>query len=151
MDGELTVAGYNESIGLDTNGEGFSIGIFFSGCNKTPKCEKCHNPSLWVEDPSLKCHISDIIRDLKTHGELFTHVVLMGGEPLDQHHGNLLHLIRHLQNEGYIVWMYTGWERDEIPPTFLISLDVIIAGPFKPHLRTNSFPPSSNQVIVRRE
>lgn len=148
---DLLVAGFNESIGADTNGEGFSIGIFFSGCSRSPKCKQCHNPSLWKKNPHLSCPTSDIIKKVRSHGYLFTHVVLLGGEPLDQHHGELYTLISELHKAGYIVWMYTGLEESEIPPTFLATVDVIVTGPFIPELQTNGFPASANQKVIRRE
>jgi len=145
----LAVAGYNESVGLDTNGEGLSIGVFFSGCSKEPKCDKCHNPSLWNLDESTRKPISMIIDQIKDMGSLFTHVVLLGGEPLDQPLDSLKILVTTLKQEGYRVWMYTGKQIEDVPVTLKSCIDVIVAGPYIPILNTGGFPGSSNQIVYK--
>jgi len=76
----------DESMGTDTNGEGVSLNVFFAGCSKQPKCPKCHNPELWERDDVDEVDIKHLYTDIEnTEAEGFiTHIVFVGGEPLDQ-------------------------------------------------------------------
>ncbi len=141
-----------DSVGVDTNGEGISRNYFFAGCSFEPKCKNCHNPGLWkakVEDIVL---INVLIADIQKTAKncLATHVVFVGGEPLDQPEV-LLQLAIKAQEVGLTTWLYTGYEYDDVPIEIKDTMDVVVAGPYKESLKTNGFPGSSNQKIVRRK
>ena len=129
--------------GLDVSfidGKGIAFVVYFQGCSL--RCRGCHNPSLQDPDGGFVASIHSIMNAFDA--KLCDSVVFMGGEPLEQE-AALLELASQFAVEK---WLYTGYTdiSDEVRGTF----DVIVAGPYVQSLATDSFPASSNQVVIRR-
>ncbi|QGG47674.1 4Fe-4S single cluster domain-containing protein [Heliorestis convoluta] len=130
-----------------TDAVGIAFTVFFQGCSI--RCLGCHNPELQSFDGGQAVAISDIVARIKKHRKFYDALVFVGGEPLDQKSA-LQQLLNEGKNLGLATWLYTGYEIDEVPSEFLALCDVIVAGPYKEELKTNSFPASSNQVVMDR-
>ena len=140
-----------DSVGVDTNGEGVSRNYFFAGCSAEPKCEMCHNPGLWESVPSDIMNIDAVLDDIRKTGNngLTTHIVFMGGEPLDQP-DELWVMAKEATENGLTTWLYTGHAYNDVPDDIQIRMNVIVAGKYDDALSTGGVPASSNQEVVRR-
>jgi anaerobic ribonucleoside-triphosphate reductase activating protein len=142
----------DESMGTDTNGEGISLNIFFAGCRKQPKCRNCHNPDLWVQKEEDVMTLEHLCRGLLTecvNNGLITHIVFVGGEPLDQPKA-LFHAANYAKSLGLTTWLYTGYPYNYVPTNIKGVMDVVVAGEYIDELKTGGFPGSSNQKVIRR-
>jgi anaerobic ribonucleoside-triphosphate reductase activating protein len=123
--------------------------IWFAGCSM--KCDGCYNPSLWDTNRYSNNKPSTIVmaisRDCVPRG--IDTVVLLGGEPLELDHGELLVLCKRLYADGYKIWLYTGWNWDDIPTDLLKYLYTIKYGKYDKALAVRGFPASSNQGVKR--
>ena len=148
---DINVRDIKTSTGLDTNGEGIAVSIFFSGCSAEPKCEKCHNPELWESIKSDEIDTLPIHRYMEyiTSDDFISHVVFLGGEPLDQPEP-LLELATKAKDIGLTTWLYTGHEYSNVQKDIQELMDVIVAGKYDDSLATGGFPGSSNQEVVRK-
>lgn len=131
------------------NDDTASMTVWFAGCSF--RCENCHNPQLWEKtwytsmEPKLVC---DIIR--KSCAELGTkYVVLLGGEPLQQDRKELLWLCTALKQAGLKIWLYTGYDIDQVPHDIKKTLYTIKCGRYIEDLKQDGFPASSNQKVYR--
>jgi anaerobic ribonucleoside-triphosphate reductase activating protein len=142
----------DESMGTDTDGEGISLNIFFAGCSKQPKCPKCHNPELWQTTTNDEVHISWLYKKLEEAAAngLITHVVFVGGEPLDQPIAVYLAALK-AKELGLTTWLYTWHTYNNIPTNIKDVVNVVVAGDYRDELKTGGFPGSSNQTVTRRK
>ena len=109
----LRVGGFDY---LDMNStDSIAIAVYFCGC--THNCTGCHNKQLqdftggdaWY---SLKL-AEHLIEQYRKGG--YDYVVLLGGEPLQQNRRGLRTLLQYLNDNEINVYMYTGYEYDEVP------------------------------------
>ncbi len=120
------------------NGPGIRITVFFSGCRpnkcKAGNCPGCHNPEAqkftvgeeYTEE--TKNYILDLCRNPYIAG-----LTLCGGEPYDQDENQLIELLKafHEQNPAKNIWVYTGYEFEQIKNRDLTKyIDVAVVGPF---------------------
>lgn len=126
-----------------------SVTIWFSGCNF--QCKGCHNPRLQDAGEGdeftlggLFAIVTSCLMKCKSK-----YVVLLGGEPLHQDQQELLLLCRLLDEAGYKVWLYTGYNLDEVPQAIIQHLYTIKCGQYIESLRQDGFPASSNQKVYR--
>lgn len=140
-----------DSVGVDTNGEGVSRNYFFAGCSTEPKCDNCHNPGLWESVPGDTMLMDVVLYDIGriARNGLTTHLVFLGGEPLDQK-DMVFEMIRTAKMYGMTTWLYTGIAYNNIPKEIQDTVDVIVSGKYDDTLATGGFPASSNQEVVRR-
>lgn len=127
-----------------------SFTLWFSGCSMN--CPNCHNPELQNKDRGEEYNVKTILFAICnecTKQNLDT-VVLLGGEPLEQEFEDLSMLLNKLRIYGYKVWLYTGWEFENIPESIKDSLHTIKCGPYIDELRCDGFPASTNQRIFRK-
>lgn len=127
-----------------------SFTIWFSGCHF--KCKGCQNPELidgtLGEDFSVRDVIS-IIRMETTKLDI-DDIVLLGGEPLDQNNDDMYNLISTLHSSGKKVWLYTGYEFEDISDYFKKYLYTIKCGRYIEDMRDDSrFPITINQRVFR--
>lgn len=128
--------------------DGLSFVVYFQGCSRG--CPGCHNPELQSSTGGEDVSVYELLEQIKENIEWYRAVVLQGGEPLEQHPVYLAVLIKEIQKLGLKVWLYTGYEYEEIPEWYRSHVDVIKSGAYVEELRTGSFPASSNQKIYRR-
>lgn len=124
--------------------------IWFSGCMMG--CDGCHNPELQNHNVGVKHpwhSVYGCVSWIYQRAEVTT-VVMTGGDPLDQDQEELEVLCRELYNSKYKIWIYTGREFDEVPQYMKDYAHTIKCGPYIQSLRTDGFPASSNQYIMRK-
>jgi anaerobic ribonucleoside-triphosphate reductase activating protein len=127
------------------NGEGARYVVFVQGCKH--HCEGCHNPETWDFNGGAEIDPKEIAEDFKKR-RLLDGITLSGGDPFFQQE-ECVKLIRLL--EPVNVWIYTGFEYEEIQNTTLAKMaDVIVAGRFiKELVCDGKMYGSSNQKIIR--
>lgn len=126
--------------GTDTSfidGEGIAFVVYFQGCFHD--CEGCHNPDLQPLNGGYEANVPII-------DSLYDSVVLTGGEPLLQPAA----VLAIAESTDLPVWLYTGFEYEDIPPVIRSKVDVIVCGKYEHAERTGSFPASGNQRVFRR-
>lgn len=145
---------YSDLIFLDTaNGPGFRTSLFVSGC--TLRCEGCFNQAAQnfrngqvytqeVEDKIIRSLMKKHVRGLS----------LLGGDPLEpKNFETVLQLCRNVKImlPEKDIWLWTGRTYEEIQPTILETVDIIIEGRFVLSLKDESllYRGSSNQKILR--
>ena len=129
------------------NGEGARYVIFLQGCKH--HCKGCHNPETWNFDGGTEIGAKEIAEDFRKR-KLLDGITLSGGDPFFQQKAcvELIDLL-----DGVNVWIYTGFEYDEISETELAKkADVLVVGKFVEELKCDGqYFGSSNQKIIRRE
>ena len=124
--------------------------IWFSGCHF--RCKGCYNERLWYSDFGAKFTVDDaliiILNQCESQG--LHHVVLLGGEPLDQDFVGICELLDRLYSYGIRIWLYTGYEFNEIPPPILQTLYTVKCGVYKEDLKCDGIPSSTNQKFYRK-
>lgn len=129
------------------NGDGARYVVFVQGCSH--HCPGCHNPETWDFDGGTEMTVEDIATDYRKH-RLLDGITLSGGDPFFQQKAcvELLKLL-----PGVNVWVYTGFEYDEIKNTELAKMaDVLVTGRFVQELACDGkMYGSSNQKIIRRK
>lgn len=142
--------------------DGVSYEISVTGCHF--HCHNCQNPEL--QNFSLGKLIDDnltnyIIKDIHKYydSDKIDNIDLIGGEPLDQDHDELVKFLSVLRSEfpKLGIWIYTGHEIDEVKTDILQLCDYIKCGQYVEELRSNNgfkseYGPvliTSNQYIVK--
>jgi anaerobic ribonucleoside-triphosphate reductase activating protein len=135
-----------------------SFEIYLAGCSGSPKCQGCHNPVLWdftIGSPwhtfvdSIAAKLSDV--------PLIEHVWILGGEPLDNDHQELLELIAGLNAISSLPkWLFTRYELSEVPEAIRDQFDYIKCGRYEPSLKVEGYSQygvtlaTSNQRIYKK-
>ena len=128
------------------NGDGARYVVFAQGCRHN--CDGCQNPETWSFNGGVEVEVKSIADDFKTR-KLLDGITLSGGDPFFQQNAciDLLKLL-----PGVNVWIYTGFEYDEIVDTELAQMaDVLVTGKFIKELACEGkMYGSTNQKIIRR-
>ena len=129
------------------NGDGIRYVVFVQGC--AHHCKGCQNPETWDFEGGKEVEPELIAADFKRRKHL-DGITLSGGDPFYQQEA-CLELLRLLP--GVNVWIYTGFEYDEIKDTELAkAADVLVTGEYIEALRCEGqMFGSSNQKIHRKE
>lgn len=129
------------------NGEGARYVVFAQGCRH--HCDGCQNPETWDFDGGFEISVEEIVSQFKKR-RLLDGITLSGGDPFFQQE-ECVKLIKLL--EPVNVWIYTGFEYEEIKDTELAKLaDVIVTGRFIKELACEGkMYGSENQKIIRRQ
>ena len=127
------------------NGDGVRYVIFVQGCKH--HCKGCQNQWSWDMDGGTDIPVEMIAEDVRKH-RMIDGITLSGGDPFYQQ-DECVELIKLLPE--YNVWIYTGFDYEEIAGTELAKMaDVIVDGPFIEELRCEGkMYGSSNQRIIR--
>lgn len=129
------------------NGDGARYVVFTQGC--THRCPGCHNPETWKLNGGTEITVEEIAADFRKH-RLLDGITLSGGDPFLQQN-ECVKLLKLLPDVN--VWIYTGYEYEEICDTPLAKLaDVLVTGPFIEELKCDGkMYGSSNQRIIRNK
>jgi anaerobic ribonucleoside-triphosphate reductase activating protein len=132
------------------NGEGMRSVLFLTGCSHN--CPGCHNKELNKMPGSMytieqaKAYIDRNTFDKK--------VTFSGGDPMMQSK-SLVDLCELLHDDGYNIWVYTGYTYEEVTANYdmsmvLLYIDVLVDGKFDIELHDSNlkFRGSSNQRII---
>ena len=127
------------------NGDGVRYVIFVQGCKH--HCKGCQNQWSWDMDGGEDIPVEMIAEDVRKH-RMVDGITLSGGDPFYQQ-DECVKLLKLLPE--YNVWIYTGFDYEEIADTELAKMaDVIVDGPFIEELRCEGkMYGSSNQRIIR--
>ena len=127
------------------NGVGCRTVIYTQGCKH--KCVGCHNPSTWDFNAGYEMTLDEIYHEVKKN-KLSKSITWSGGDPVYQL-DEVLELSKRLKEEGYDIWLYTGFLYEEIQNK-LCYIDVVVDGLFEIDKRTLDIPfvGSSNQRII---
>lgn len=129
------------------NGEGIRYVVFTQGCGH--HCPGCQNPDTWDFNGGHEVDVALIAAEYKKH-RLLDGITISGGDPFFQKQAcvELLKLL-----PGVNVWIYTGFEYEEIQHTELAKMaDVLVTGPFIKELACEGkMYGSSNQRIIRKD
>ena len=127
------------------NGDGVRYVIFVQGCKH--HCKGCQNQWSWDMDGGTDIPVEMIAEDVRKH-RMIDGITLSGGDPFYQQ-DECVRLLKLLHE--YNVWIYTGFEYEQIADTELAKMaDVIVDGPFVEELRCEGkMYGSSNQRIIR--
>ena len=140
------------------NGQGIRTTLFVSGC--THNCEGCFNKKAqdfnygYDWNYKIEEEFMSYVRDSKVVG-----VNILGGEPMQQiKDKTLLNLLSRIKREtGKSIWMWTGYEIEEILEkknliqlSMLCLVDVLIDGKFVEELKDLKllYRGSSNQRVI---
>ena len=128
------------------NGDGARYVVFTQGCKH--HCDGCQNPETWDFDGGMEMSVAHIASDFQKR-RLLNGITLSGGDPFFQQE-ECIKLIRLL--EPVNVWVYTGFEYEEIKDTELAKLaDVIVVGRLVKELACEGkMYGSENQKIITR-
>jgi anaerobic ribonucleoside-triphosphate reductase activating protein len=112
-----------------------ALEIYLAGC-LGPHCAECHNQETWPFDVgtpycSVLFHCS-LQQKLDAAGTMVRHIMVMGGEPLDQPLEELLPFLDSLKQSGKDLWLFTRRELREVPRQLQDLCDYIKTGPYIP-------------------
>lgn len=147
----LTIAKMDRYDLVNTPGDDKpSFTIWFSGCSM--KCDGCQNSRLWDITSGQEYGVNDVVYFVCRETELqdINTIVLLGGEPLEQNYESLLKMVTKLDMMGYKIWLYTGFEFEQIPESIKSHLYTIKCGRYDKTLAKEGFPSSSNQKVYRK-
>lgn len=129
------------------NGDGARYVVFTQGCGH--HCPGCQNPDTWDFGGGFEVSVELLAAEIKKY-RLLDGITLSGGDPFFQQEAcvELLKLL-----PGVNVWIYTGFEYDDIRHTQLAKMaDVLVTGKFIKELACEGkMYGSSNQKIIRKE
>lgn len=130
------------------NGEGIRFVVFVQGC--AHHCKGCQNPDSWDFGAGNEWTPEELADYFNENGRYKDGITLSGGDPFYQQE-ECLKLLDLLPNIN--VWIYTGFDYDEIKDTELAKrADVLVTGKYVEELRCEGkMYGSSNQEIHRRE
>lgn len=142
---KIRLAGTVEESIVD--GPGLRFTVFVQGCDH--KCKGCHNPETWPFKKGSLRSIESILKDIHSN-PLNKAVTFSGGDPLYQSEA-CTELASILKEEGYNIWVYTGFTWEEVKDDPLMKYtDVLVDGPFVESLKSYElrFRGSSNQRLI---
>lgn len=146
----------NNIIESIVDGDGFRLVMFTQGCPH--HCKGCHNPETWNCNLGYEYTVEEIAKFLllKYRGakQYYSGITISGGDPLYQEEElrNLLSILKQ-EEPGLDIWIYTGYETEEVFTQFISIVDyvdVFVTGKFIEKERDIScrFRGSRNQEIV---
>lgn len=132
-----------------------SFDIFVSGCN-SPHCYNCCNPESWDHNNGIAIEeiISKIYTKIITFSTCIKRIFLLGGDPLDNNHLTLLNFIYKLQELKKEIWLFTKYEKNNIPEYIFDNVSFIKCGKYifdNPKIKTEHgfYLASNNQYIIK--
>ena len=132
------------------NGVGIRDVIFLQGCSH--HCKGCHNPETWSFDDGTEIGITALYKQFLNSDNNLT---ISGGEPLLQLDELYQLLYLFYLNTNKKVWLYTGYEFEDIPIEIWsklnkLGVEVVVDGKFEIDKKdlTLQFRGSSNQRLI---
>jgi len=139
---------YTNDIG---NGPGVRVSVWCSGC--THKCPECHNPETWAfnQGKELMC-CWDRILEACNKPEI-AGLTITGGDPFHPENETGTYQLSRIfkkQHPDKDVWVWTGYKFEQLDPSSLRYIDVLVDGLYVKKLRDVSLPysGSSNQRVI---
>lgn len=138
----LRIAGWDNLDVADT--DGIALSVYCQGC--CHRCKGCHNPELWAFDKGT-CYSAEGLADevMKRNKKgLYDYVVLLGGDFLCQNHADVRKFMSSLVDNGIKIWLYTGYEYDEVPQWCKDLCYCIKTGKYDPQ----NYPPKKGSKLA---
>jgi organic radical activating enzyme len=114
-----------------------SLDVYVAGCSGLPHCVNCHNKESW----NFNCgelynegYFDKIKIKVESFNIMIDNIMLFGGEPLDQNHDELLHMLLDLKSLNKDIWLFTRYDINKIPKEIKILCDYIKCGRYLPEL-----------------
>lgn len=130
---------------------GLCVSVYLQGCPH--QCPGCHNPETWDEYGGHEFTwetFRRVIGSLNAHGIPHT-LCILGGEPFTPYNAFLTGMLaRSAKGVGASVYVWTGYDYEQIPKQYLENVDVVIDGKFEADRRDVTLPlrGSSNQRVI---
>lgn len=133
--------------------------IYVSGCNGNPHCKNCHNPESWDFEFGNKITdeiICEWLDKVKEFDELIDNIMIFGGEPNDNNHEELEYTLSSLLASKKKLWLFTRYEKKELPKFEFDLCDYIKCGRYLPELTCENNIQygiklaTSNQYIIKK-
>lgn len=120
-----------------------SLDVYIAGCkgNNGKHCVGCHNPESWEFNQGNKYnkeYYNKIQTKINNFNNMIENIMIFGGEPLDQDHDELLHLLFDLKTLSKQVWLFTRYNIENIPSEIKKLCDYIKCGAYEPKLKTDN-------------
>ena len=114
-----------------------SLEIYLSGC--LGNCKGCHNPEMksFTIGDKLTESVIESIKD-KASLRIVENLMIMGGEPLDQKHYELIEFLNQIKKIKKPIWLFTRYDLEDIHKDVLKKLDYVKTGKYKKELKTDN-------------
>ena len=133
-------------------GDGISVSVWFGGCHF--HCDGCFNQNTWsmTSGDEYTSSTEDLILELLTkHKGTKKNLTILGGAPLlERNSDNIIRLIKRAKPVCNKIWIWTGYEFEDIPNIDVIKeADYIVCGQYKKELhKPTIYCGSSNQQVI---
>lgn len=153
---------YSSACPVLASTDGVAYELVITGCHQN--CPGCHSPHLHDFNegtPINEVLENEIVNDIKKYSDCdkIDNICIIGGEPLDQNHNDLIKFLSRLRTEfkNLGIWVYTSYDIKDVPTDVLKLTDYIKCGKYVEELKTDSgfkseYGPTlatSNQYIVK--
>ena len=133
--------------GTAADGPGLRNSVYLAGC--IHKCPGCHNPESWSFLAGTPMTPLEVFQEVYDD---FADVTFTGGDPMLQW-TEVYEVCRYLKERGKDIWLYTGYDYEDIvsrTPEILQVIDVLVDGKYDQTKRevTKRFAGSTNQRII---
>lgn len=134
------------------NGSGLRVVLFLSGC--THHCPGCQNPQTHDFNSGIRFTSSELQEIIEQLSKPYIKgLTITGGDPLHEYNvkevNNLCKTIKNLFPDKDI-WVYTGYNFEDLPTEYLKYIDVLADGRYVDSLKDVNLPyvGSSNQRLI---
>lgn len=143
-------------VSTQYSGKYEALEVYVSGC--TRGCPGCHNSELYdfnLGDEFTTRWLNDFVRKINAYRKVVKKVWVLGGEPLDQDQAQLIKLLEAAKSCGVEVWLFTGYEAEDVPEDIARLCDYIKCGRYRRELSGDNVQfgvtlSSINQYIVKK-
>jgi anaerobic ribonucleoside-triphosphate reductase activating protein len=128
-------------LGTQYTLENKSLDIYVAGCSGSPHCEGCHNPESWNFNQGEKYdyeYFNKLKEKINSFSNMIENIMIFGGEPLDQNHDELIHMLFDLKSFNKKLWLFTRYELEEIPLEIKELCNYIKCGRYIPDLKIDN-------------
>jgi anaerobic ribonucleoside-triphosphate reductase activating protein len=131
--------------------------IYVSGCKEHP-CKGCFTPELWDENVGElldEKKYEELKIRIERDSDMIENLMICGGEILEKPIEDVLELITFLQQFEKPIWLFTRFEKKDVPKEILDEIDYIKCGMYDKTKRTGDNVhygirlASSNQKIYK--
>ncbi len=112
--------------------------IYLAGCT-SPHCPGCCNPESWNFNQGTACNTTlckKLQAKINEFDSLIDHVMVMGGEPLDQDVEELEGFLEELTHTRKNVWLFTRYAIKQVPERIKQHCDYIKCGHYDDRQQT---------------
>lgn len=148
---------------IDINPETEFLEVFFAGCSM--RCEGCFNEKLWDSKIGERMYAQEMVDKIRPYFPIAKQIHLLGGEPLEQDHGQLKLFLSQLRSaislfgEGRAIpiVLFTGKTFSEVPRDFMKMADYVKIGSYDKRLGESEETvlgfslASANQLLFKTE